>query len=129
MRHQVKGRKFSRTSSHREATRRAVVCALFTHERIVTTLPKAKEYAPFAEKLITLAKKEDNKLHNYRQIISRLQNKAVAKKLFDEIAPRYKDRPGGYTRILKLAKRRVGDDASQAILELVKESKEAKTEN
>ncbi|MEK7483565.1 MAG: 50S ribosomal protein L17 [Planctomycetota bacterium] len=126
MRHNVKGRYLSRTSAHRAATARAVVCALFENERIITTLPKAKEYAPFAEKMITLAKKEDNKIHNFRRALAKLHNKAVVRKLFEDVAPRYKNRQGGYTRIVKLAKRRIGDDASQAILELV-ERKTAET--
>lgn len=119
MRHRVKGRYFARTSAHRAATMRAVVCALFENERIITTLPKAKEYAPFAEKMITIAKQEGDRLHHFRRALSKLHNKAVVRKLFEDIAPRYKNRQGGYTRILKLTKRRVGDDATQAILELV----------
>jgi large subunit ribosomal protein L17 len=191
MRHKLKGRHLSRTSSHREATRRAIVCALFSHGRIITTVPKAKEFAPFAEKLITLAKKvrwillgelhssaeaplnssqeedikkafetlrlplpkpfeiqkkenewevhdkyhkvrylikkeqgklqvyQENSLSLRRRAFSLLHDKEIVKSLFEEIAPRYKERAGGYTRILKLSKKRVGDDAHQALLELV----------
>jgi large subunit ribosomal protein L17 len=105
-----------------------MVNALFTHGRIVTTLAKAKEMRPHAEKLITIAKKgmaakargEDAAhLHCYRRAISAMQDKALAKKLFEEIAPGYRDRPGGYTRVLRDARNRLGDNAPRAIFELV----------
>jgi large subunit ribosomal protein L17 len=91
--------------------------SLLRHERIVTTVAKAKAFRPFAEKMITLAK--ERTLARYRRAISELQDKTIVKKLFDEIAPRFKDRPGGYTRILRLAKNRLGDNATQAVFELV----------
>jgi large subunit ribosomal protein L17 len=102
--------------------------ALFTHGRIITTLAKAKEMRPYVEKLITLAKKghmakeagEDPRfLHCYRQAISELQDKDIAKKLFTEIAPAYLDRSGGYTRVLRDATNRLGDNAPRAVFELV----------
>ncbi len=118
MKHLKKGRKFSRTSSHREALRRNLVVSLLRHERVVTTAEKAKEFRGFAEKMITLAKNKDT-LHGKRLAISALQDREVVKKLFTVLGPRFKNRPGGYTRVLKLAKRRLGDNASQAIWELV----------
>jgi len=128
VRHLKRGRKLSRTSAHRKALRQNMAVSLFTHGRIVTTLAKAKEQRPFVEKLITLAKRgwsarergEDARyLHCYRRAISLLQDKAIAKKLFEEIAPGYADRPGGYTRILRDATNRLGDNAPRAIFELV----------
>jgi len=117
MRHLVRGRKFSRTSSHREAMRRNIVVSLFRHERIVTTPEKAKEFRGYAERWITLAREKS--LHNFRRAVGALQDKAVVRKLFDVLGPRFKSRPGGYTRVLKLSRRRIGDNASQAIWELV----------
>lgn len=117
MRHRKTGRKLGRNSSHRKALGRNLVSSLFEHGRITTTVEKAKEYRPMAEKMITLAKTRN--LHNIRRAVSILQNKTVVKKLFEEIAPRYLDRPGGYTRILRLQKNRLGDNASQAVFELV----------
>jgi len=96
---------------------RNLVAALFRHERITTTVEKAKAFRPRAEKLITLGKVKN--LHNVRRAQTILQDKDMVKKLFDELGPRYKDRPGGYTRILKLPGRRKGDCASQAVFELV----------
>ena len=101
--------------------KRNLLRALFTHGRIITTLSKAKEYRPYAEKMITLAR--ERSLHRIRRAAALLGNdKTVVKKLFDEIGPRFVDRPGGYTRILKLSKPRLGDGAPRAILELVGES-------
>ena len=117
MRHRIAGRKLGRNPYHRKATMRNLVAALFEHERITTTVEKAKHFRKDAEKLITLAK--EKKLHNVRRAQSILQNKTIVKKLFDEIGPRFKDRPGGYTRVLRLPKRRLGDNASQCIFELV----------
>lgn len=117
MRHLKAGRKFSRTTSHREAMRKNLVVALFRHERIVTTPEKAKEYRGYAEKWITLAR--DKNLHNIRRAVSALQDKDIVKKLFDVLGPRFKSRPGEYTRVLKLARHRIGDNAAQAIWELV----------
>jgi large subunit ribosomal protein L17 len=108
--------KLGRNSSARKALFRSVLVSLFKHERIETTEAKAKEISGL-EKLITLAKRDD--LSARRQVIAELVDKEVAKKLFDEIAPKYNDRNGGYTRILKLGVRR-GDAAPMALLELVK---------
>lgn len=117
MRHRVAGKKLGRNGTHRRAVMRNIIASLFDHERIVTTIPKAKHYRRAAEKLITLGKVKT--LHNVRRAQSILQDKDMVKKLFDEIGPRMKDRPGGYTRIVKLSKRRLGDNATQAIWELV----------
>ncbi len=121
MRHRVKTRKLSRTGAHRRALARNLVSALIEHERIETTLTKAKAHRPFAEKLVTLAKEKN--LHNYRRALALLGNdrKAVVK-LFDVLGPRFKDRPGGYTRVVKLAKPRLGDKAPRAFLEFVERS-------
>jgi len=123
MRHRVRGRKLGRTSAHRAALKRNLLTSLFEHGRIITTLPKAKEYRPFAEKLITMAKVKS--LHNIRKAARVVQNKTVLKKLFDEIGPHFAERNGGYTRILKLAKPRLGDNGKQAIFELVDFAREA----
>ena len=117
MRHRVAGKKLGRNGTHRRAVMRNIIASLFDHERIVTTIPKAKHYRRAAEKLITLGKVKT--LHNVRRAQSILQDKDMVKKLFDEIGPRVKDRPGGYTRIVKLSKRRLGDNATQAVWELV----------
>jgi len=117
MRHRKAGRKLGRNSAHRKALGRNLVSSLFQHGRITTTLEKAKEYRPMAEKMITLAKERN--LHNIRRAVSLLQDKSTVKKLFEEIAPKYLDRPGGYTRILRLEKNRLGDNATRALFELV----------
>jgi large subunit ribosomal protein L17 len=116
MRHKMSGRTFGRTSSHRKATMQAIAVALFEHELIKTTLPKAKELRRLAEPLITRAKEDS--LHNRRIAFSRLRDRDAVLKLFNEIAPRYKQRPGGYLRILKCGFR-AGDDAPMAYVELV----------
>lgn len=116
MRHRVWGRKLGRTSEHRLALLRNLSTSLFDKERITTTLIKAKELRPFAEKLITLAKKET--LHSKRQILKHIHDKSVAKKLFDILSARFSQRPGGYMRILPLGPRR-GDGTDMAIVELV----------
>ncbi|MBN2429854.1 MAG: 50S ribosomal protein L17 [Acidobacteria bacterium] len=116
MRHRVSGRKLNRTSSHRRAMFRNMATALFEHERIVTTLPKAKELRPVVEKLITQGRK--GTLHARRHILSYVRSKDVAHKVMDEIAPRYADRPGGYIRILKLGYRD-GDKTEMALVELI----------
>ena len=121
MRHRLRGRRLGRKSEHRIALKRNLLKSLFTHGRIVTTLAKAKEYRPHAEKVITLSRERN--LHRIRRVAQILGNdRTVVKKLFDEIGPTFVDRPGGYTRILKLAKPRLGDAAPRAILELVGES-------
>ncbi len=116
MRHRVKGRKLSRTSAHRKATMRSLTMALVREHRIVTTVAKAKELRRFVEPLITRSK-EDNLL-NRRMVFSSLQNKETVKKLFEEIGPQSKDRPGGYTRVIKIGFRQ-GDGADMAVIELV----------
>jgi len=116
MRHLVKGRKLRRTTAHREALLRNLVTSFLEKERVKTTLAKAKEARPLAEKMITLAKK--NTLHTKRQALRVLTKKAAAKKLFEEIAPRFSERPGGYTRIVKIGTR-LGDGAQMAMFELV----------
>jgi large subunit ribosomal protein L17 len=117
MRHQRKRAKLSRDSAHRKSLLRTMSKQLIEHERIRTTQPKAKALRPEFEKLITLAKRGD--LHARRQALSRLQNdKFAVHKLFEEIAPRYAERPGGYTRIVKLGPRR-SDSAEMVFLELV----------
>ena len=126
MRHRVDTFKIGRSGSHRRAMLANMASSLFEHGKIETTLVKAKELRRFAEKLITIAKKND--LHRRRIAVSRLRDKAITKKLFDEIAPGYAERVGGYTRILKLAQRR-GDAAEMCIIMLVEagapEKKEA----
>ena len=118
MRHRVAHRKLGRTTPHRIALLRNLATALFEKERVRTTLPKAKELRPFAERLITLAKHEENRLHARRLAARHIQDPAVVKKLFDTIGSRFATRPGGYTRILRLGPRR-GDGAEMAYLELV----------
>jgi len=119
MRHRNAGRKLGRNASHRKALFRNMVTSLFEHERIQTTDAKAKEVRRVAEKLITLGKRGD--LHARRQVLSYVKSKAVAAKLFDDLGPRYAQRPGGYTRIVKLGFRR-GDAAPVSVLELVQEA-------
>jgi large subunit ribosomal protein L17 len=118
MRHRVAHRKLGRVTPHRKALLRNLATALFERERIRTTLPKAKELRPFAEKLITLAKREDDRLHARRQAAAQLQDPVVVQKLFDTIGARFATRPGGYTRILRLGPRQ-GDGAEMAYLALV----------
>jgi large subunit ribosomal protein L17 len=136
MRHRKAGRKLNRNATHRLALYRNLTMALIRHERIITTLPKAKAVRPFVEKLITLAKK--NTLHARRLVISRLgpmaeaevkpqkdddgdaDHRTVVQKLFTEIAPRFATRPGGYTRVLKRHEFRLGDAGATAYLELLK---------
>ncbi|WP_457625724.1 50S ribosomal protein L17 [Persephonella sp.] len=118
MRHRVKTKSFHRPKGHREALFINLAVSLIEHGRIETTLPKAKALRPFIEKLVTLAKKES--IHARRLLNSRLRNnKKAATKLFKDIAPLFKERNGGYTRIYKLDKRRRGDDAEMAIIEFV----------
>ena len=116
MRHLNAGRKFSRTSSHREAMFKNMAASLFKHELIRTTLPKAKELRRVAEPLITLAKVDS--VANRRLAFARLRDKVAVGKLFVELGPRYRERKGGYTRILKCGNR-VGDNAPMAYVELV----------
>jgi large subunit ribosomal protein L17 len=116
MRHGNSGRKFARTHEHRKAMFANMAASLITHEQIVTTLPKAKDLRPIVEKLITLAKRGD--LNSRRNAIGQIRDEAAVKKLFDVIGPRYKDRAGGYTRVLK-AGFRFGDNAAIGVIELV----------
>ena len=118
MRHRVHHRKLGRKTAHRIATLRTLATALFERERIQTTLMKAKELRPYAEKLITLAKRDDGKLHALRQVAADIRDGAVVKKLFDTLGARFSSRPGGYTRILRLGPRK-GDGAEMAIVELL----------
>jgi large subunit ribosomal protein L17 len=110
------GRKLGRTSAHRKALFRNQLTALFTHERIITTQAKAKELRPIAERMVTMAR--TGTLPARREILGMVPDKEVVRRLFDEIAPRFMDRPGGYTRIMKLGRRR-GDGAEMAIIEFV----------
>src|SRR6266849_2946238 len=123
MRHRNSGRKLNRTASHRKAMFANMAAALIEHEQIVTTLPKAKDLRPIVEKLVTLAKRGD--LHARRQAISEIRSLAGVKKLFETIGPRYKERAGGYTRVLKAGFRH-GDNAAVAVIEFVDRDVEAK---
>jgi len=116
MRHQVKKGKLGRNTAHRRALMRNLVTSFLERERVKTTLAKAKSARPVAEKMITLAKR--GTLHARRQALAYMTKEAAVKKLFDELGPRFIERPGGYTRIVKLD-RRAGDGASMAMLELV----------
>ncbi len=116
MRHNVKGRKLGRTASHKSALLNSLTTSLLKHKRIRTTEAKAKEARTFIEKLITKAKKND--LHVKRQVMALIHDKDVVKELFSEIIPKIGERPGGYTRVIKLGNRS-GDAAAMAILELV----------
>jgi large subunit ribosomal protein L17 len=118
MRHRAKGRQLSRTSSHRRALLNNMATSLFEHGRVITTEAKAKELRPFAEKLITLARRGD--LHARRLVERRIKNRETLSRLFTEIGPRFAARPGGYTRILKLGHRE-GDGADIARIELLSE--------
>ena len=121
MRHKIHGRKLNRSPAHRHALQRNMTRSLFTvfgdREYIITTREKAKFVRPFAEKLISLGKEMN--LHNYRRGIQILGDETLVKKLFSEIGPRYKDRPGGYLRILSTGGRRLGDKAKQVLLGFV----------
>ena len=123
MRHRLSGRKLNRTSQHRRALFANLANALFKHEQIKTTLPKAKDLRSYAEKLITLAKKGG--LHSKRLAMAKLRDASVVSKLFSEIAERYSERSGGYTRVIKSGYR-YGDTAPMAIIELVDRNKDAK---
>lgn len=123
MRHGIAHRKLNRTASHRKAMFANMAASLIEHEQIVTTLPKAKELKPFMDKLVTLAKKGD--LHSRRIAISRLRDKSAVEKLFATFGERYKDRAGGYTRVLK-AGFRYGDNAPRAVIEMVDRDEDAK---
>lgn len=117
MRHRVAGKKLGRTTSHRQAMMKNMAASLIEHERITTTIQKAKAIKPLIEKLITLAK--DDCQHNQRRAFAQLRSKEAVQKLFGVLGPRFKERPGGYLRVLKLSKPRLGDNGQRAILELV----------
>ena len=123
MMHGKRGRRFSRTASHRKAMFANLASSLILHEQIVTTLPKAKDLRPIVEKLVTLAKRGD--LHARRLAVSEIRDLGSVKKLFETLGPRYKGRPGGYTRVLKAGFRH-GDNASVAVIEFVDRDVEAK---
>lgn len=116
MRHRLKGKKLGRTASHRKATLRALSIALITHHRVVTTLSKAKELRRHIEPVITRGKEDTT--HNRREVFSFLQDNDSVSKLFNEIGPKVADRPGGYTRVIKIGYR-TGDSADMAVIELV----------
>lgn len=124
MRHKVAGKRLGRSTGHRNSLRRNLINELFRHERIRTTEAKARAIRGEAEKLITLAKRSlahddpNRAVHGRRILFARLRNKENVAKVFDELAPRYEDRPGGYTRTLKLGLRK-GDSAKMAVIELV----------
>ena len=123
MRHGIAHRKLNRTHSHRKAMLANMAASLIEHEQIVTTLPKAKELAPFMDKLISLAKRGD--IHGRRLAMSRVRNEDQVKKLFDTLGGRYAERNGGYTRVLKAGFRH-GDNAPMAVIELVDRDPAAK---
>ncbi|MGA7390863.1 MAG: 50S ribosomal protein L17 [Pseudolabrys sp.] len=123
MRHGKVHRKLNRTAEHRKAMFANMAVSLIKHEQIITTLPKAKELRPIVEKLVTLAKKSG--LHARRQAIAEIRDVTQVKKLFDVIGPRYKERNGGYTRIMK-AGFRYGDNAAKAVIEFVDRDVKAK---
>ena len=123
MKHRLKGKKLNRTSSHRKALFKNMAQAIIKHEQIITTLPKAKTMKPIVDKLITLGKK--GSLHARRQAFAKLRDDGMVAKLFDTLAPRYADRNGGYTRVLK-AGYRYGDAAAMAVIELVDRDEDAR---
>lgn len=123
MRHGRSGRRLNRTVSHRKALFSNMAASLIEHEQIVTTLPKAKELRPIVEKLVTLGKRGD--LHARRQVIAQIKSDAMAKRLFETIAPRYASRNGGYLRIMKAGFRK-GDNAAMAVIEFVDRDTSAK---
>lgn len=123
MRHGIAHRKLNRTASHRKAMLANMAASLIKHEQITTTLPKAKELKPYMDKLVTLSKRGD--LHARRQAISKIRDKGQVSKLFETLGPRYAERPGGYTRVIK-AGFRYGDSAPMAVIELVDRDPAAK---
>jgi large subunit ribosomal protein L17 len=123
MRHGNSGRKFARTHEHRKAMFANMAASLITHEQIVTTLPKAKDLRPIVEKLVTLGKRGD--LNSRRNAVAQIRDEAAVKKLFEVIGPRYKDRNGGYTRVLKAGFRH-GDNAAVGVIEFVDRDVSAK---
>ena len=120
MRHRKRGNQLGRTSSHRNAMIRNMAVSLIEHERITTTLPKARNLRPFVEKLVTLAR--ESSVHRRRLAFARLRDRQAVSKLFEVLGPRFAERPGGYTRILKLTKPRLGDNGQRALIEFVERS-------
>jgi large subunit ribosomal protein L17 len=118
MRHNKSGKRLGRNTPHRTAMLRNMVTSLFEHEKLTTTDARAKELRKVADRMITLGKRGD--LHARRQVLNIIRDQKVVAKLFDQIGPRYKDRPGGYTRIIKVGSR-LGDNAPQSIIALVEE--------
>jgi large subunit ribosomal protein L17 len=125
MRHRNSGRKLGKTTAHRTAMFANMAAALIKHEQIKTTLPKAKELRPVVERLVTLSRRGASDLHARRQALATVRDATQVKKLFDVIGPRYADRPGGYTRVLKAGFRH-GDNAAMAFIEFVDRDLEAK---
>ena len=125
MRHRVATAKLGRTASHRRAMKRNMASSIIEHERITTTLVKAKAIRPFVEKIITLSRTDS--VHNRRRAFALLRNDEAVIKLFETLGPRFATRPGGYLRILKLGKPRLGDAADRAIVEFVERTIEVKT--
>jgi large subunit ribosomal protein L17 len=121
MRHNVAGKSLGRNTAHRAALRKNFTVSVIMHERVITTLPKAKALRPFVEKMITLARSSDAKtrVHRIRRAVAFLQDKTAVKKLFEVIGPRFANRPGGYTRIMRTADYRIGDGGSRVIFELL----------
>ncbi len=127
MRHGFAGRRFNRSTSHRKAMFANLAVSLLKHEQVITTLPKAKNLRPIVEKLVTIGKRGD--LQARRQVIAEIGNEQIVKRLFDEIAPRYAQRNGGYLRIMK-AGFRYGDNAQLAVIEFVERARvKAETDN
>ncbi|HZW47309.1 MAG TPA: 50S ribosomal protein L17 [Microvirga sp.] len=123
MRHGFRNRRFNRSSEHRKAMFANMAVALIKHEQIITTLPKAKDLRPVVEKLVTLGKRGD--LHARRQAIAQIRDEVIVKKLFEVLGPRYSERQGGYTRVLK-AGFRYGDNAPMAVIEFVDRDEDAR---
>jgi large subunit ribosomal protein L17 len=125
MRHGNQGRKFNRTASHRKAMWGNMTAALIKHEQIKTTLPKAKDLRPVIEKLVTLSRRGKDDLHARRQALAQVKDDAQVTKLFDVLGPRYAERPGGYTRVMRCGFRH-GDNAPMAIIEFIDRDVDAK---
>lgn len=121
MMHNIAGKRLGRNTAHRAALRKNFTVSVIKHERVITTLPKAKALRPHVEKVITLARSNDAKtrLHRIRQAMALLQDKDAVKKLFEVIGPRFANRAGGYTRILRTTDYRIGDGGSRVVFELV----------
>ena len=117
MKHNIAGKRLGRNTAHRAALRKNFAVAVIKHERVETTLAKAKALRPFLDKIITIGRKKD--LHNIRRAMSLLQDKDAVRKLFDVLGPRYQNRRGGYTRVMRLSTYRIGDGGSKAVFELV----------